>query len=110
MTDEEIEAAILAALTNYMNRDEVTQAIAAAIASVKTIRYEIVEELPETGEDNVIYFVPIENASEPNLYEEYMWINGKYEPIGTTSIKLSDYWAKTELTAMTSEQLAEILV
>lgn len=110
MTDEEIEAAILAALTNYMTTDEVTSAIASAIASVKTLSIEIVNELPSEGASNIIYFVPIENASEPNLYAEYVWINGKFEPIGTTSVKLSDYWAKTELTAMTPDQLAEILV
>lgn len=110
MTEEEIEAAILAALTDYMTAEQVTQAIATAIASVKNIRIEIVDQLPATGETNVIYFVPIENPTDPNLYEEYVWINDKYEPIGTTAVKLSDYWAKTDLTAITTEQLSEILV
>lgn len=110
MTDEEIEAAIAAALVGYATTDYVTQAIATAIASVQTLRIEIVSSLPETGESNVIYFVPMTDPKESNSYEEYIWINGGYELIGTTQIDLSDYWSKTELTAMTAEELEEILV
>lgn len=110
MTDEEIEAVITAALASYATTSFVTQAIASAIASVETLRIEIVTALPETGESNVIYFVPMTNPREPNLYEEYIWINGSYELIGTTQIDLSNYWSKTELTAMTAEELEEILV
>lgn len=110
MTDEEIEAAITAALVGYATTDYVTQAIATAIASVQTLRIEIVSSLPETGESNVIYFVPMTDPKESNSYEEYIWINGGYELIGTTQINLSDYWSKTELTAMTAEELEEILV
>lgn len=110
MTDEEIEAAITAALTGYATTSFVTQSIASAIASVETLRIEIVTTLPETGESNVIYFVPMTNPKDSNLYEEYIWINGSYELIGTTQIDLSNYWSKTELTAMTTEELEEILV
>lgn len=110
MTDEEIEAAITAALTGYATTSFVTQAIASAIASVETLRFEIVSELPETGDSNVIYFVPMADPKESNSYEEYIWINGGYESIGTTQIDLSGYWSKIELTAMTADELEEILV
>lgn len=110
MTDEEIEAAITAALMGYATTSFVTQAIASAIASVETLRIEIVSTLPETGESNVIYFLPMADPKELNLYEEYIWINEGYELIGTTQIDLSGYWSKTELTAMTAEELEEILV
>lgn len=110
MTDEEIEAAITAALAGYATTSFVTQAIASAIASVETLRIEIVSALPETGESNVIYFVPMAEPKESNSYEEYIWVNGGYELIGTTQIDLSGYWAKAELTAMTAEELEEILV
>lgn len=110
MTDEEIEAAILAALTGYMTSEQVTQAIATAIASVKTLQIEIVDTLPAEGDGNKIYFVSADDAKEPNLYNEYAWINGRFEPIGTTAINLANYWSKTELTPITSEQLQEILV
>lgn len=110
MTDEEIEAAITAALTGYATKSFVTQLIASAIASVETLRIEIVSALPETGESNVIYFVPMTDPKESNSYEEYIWIDKGYELIGTTQVDLSNYWAKAELTAMTAEELEEILV
>lgn len=110
MTDEEIEAAITAALTGYATTSFVTQAIASAIASVETLRIEIVSELPETGESNIIYFVAMADPKESNSYEEYIWVNGEYELIGTTQIDLSGYWSKIELTAMTADELEEILV
>lgn len=58
----------------------------------------------------MIYFVPMADPKESNFYEEYIWVNGGYELIGTTQIDLSGYWAKAELTAMTAEELEEILV
>lgn len=110
MTDDEIEAAILAALTNYMTSEQVTQAIASAIASVKTIKIEIVDTLPETGDSNSIYFVPAANGADPNLYNEYIYVNERWEQIGSTAIDMSQYWSRTDLTAITQEQLREILV
>ena len=47
---------------------------------------ELVEELPEQGEERVLYFVPYGEGSEPDYYEEYIWIEDKYEKIGSTEI------------------------
>lgn len=110
ITDEEFEEAITTTLKDYATTSFVTQTIASAIASVETLRIEIVPELPAIGESNVIYFLPMANPKESNSYEEYIWVNGSYELIGTTQINLSNYWSKLELTAMTDEELEEILV
>lgn len=32
----------------------------------------IVDELPETGEEGILYLVPIEDPEEGNYYEEYV--------------------------------------
>lgn len=109
MTDEEIEAAISAVLTDYATTDYVTRSIAAAIASVKNVRIEISESLPENGESNVIYFVPMKNPNDSNFYEEWVWINESWELIGTTQVDLSNYWGKTELMPITAQELEEIL-
>lgn len=109
MTDEEIEAAIGAVLTDYATTEYVTRSIAAAIASVKNVRIEISESLPENGESNVIYFVPMKNPSDSNFYEEWVWINKSWELIGTTQVDLSNYWGKTELMPITAQELEEIL-
>lgn len=54
------------------------------------IKYEIVEELPAEGEDGVIYLVP----DGKGTYDEYLWIETKFEKIGSTDIDLTDYAKK----------------
>ena len=62
-----------------------------AIGSVSTIRFSIVNELPSTGESNIIYLVPNTASSEKNVYDEYIWVNNAFEIIGSTAIDLSNY-------------------
>lgn len=51
---------------------------------------EIVEELPEIGDAHTIYFLNA-GGSTGDVYDEYMYINGAWERLGTTSVDLSDY-------------------
>ena len=37
--------------------------------------FEIVRELPEVGATNVLYFIPIDDAEDDNLFEEWVWLN-----------------------------------
>lgn len=48
----------------------------------------IVEELPETGQNGKIYLVPSEDGEEPDIYDEYLWIQStsSFERIGSTKI------------------------
>lgn len=70
------------------------------IASIVTTTFEVVDQLPEQGESNVIYLVPNEQAAD-NEYEEYIWVNNKWELIGTTRVDLTPYY--------TSEQVDQLL-
>lgn len=108
-TDEEMQDAIAAALTDYMTETEINDAIVEAIRSVSGLRYEPVEELPETGESNVIYLLPNGNEGEDDYYDEWFYYNGKWERLGTGGMNLAGYWSKEELTIMTAEELEEIL-
>lgn len=58
---------------------------------------EVVQTLPTTGEENTIYFVPKEGGANPDVYDEYMYINGAWEKIGSTEVDLSNYYNKTEV-------------
>ena len=58
---------------------------------------EVVQTLPETGEANTIYFVPKEGGANPDVYDEYMYINNAWEKIGSTEVDLSNYYNKTEV-------------
>lgn len=64
------------------------------IASGVNFKVEIVAQLPSVGQEGVIYFV----GSQPP-YEEYIYVNGKFELIGTGQIDLSNYVTKPELGA-----------
>ena len=55
------------------------------------LHIEIVDELPDEGSPDTIYFVPREDPETGNYYEEYMWIDDAWELIGTTQIDLSNY-------------------
>lgn len=64
--------------------------------------FKIVESLPESGPDeedkNKIFLVPKESEEESDVYDEYIWVNDKWESIGSSKITvdLSDYLTKTE--------------
>lgn len=56
----------------------------------------IVEELPTTGADGVLYLIKKDTASGDDLYNEYLYADGKWNLIGNTHIDLSDYYTKME--------------
>lgn len=47
----------------------------------------------EEGIDIKIYA----ETPQGNIYEEYMWINGSYELIGSTEVNLTNYYTKSEI-------------
>lgn len=108
-TNSDVTSAITTALADYMTTTEVNEAIAAVVVESSGIKIELVDTLPEAGESNIIYFVP-NGKTGNNIKDEYMWINGKWEFMGSTSIDLANYWSKDDLTIMTSAELQEILV
>lgn len=59
----------------------------------------IVNELPQTGQENTIYLVPLVTPeSQENRYAEYVYINDNWELLGKIGIQvdLTDYYTKTE--------------
>ena len=50
-----------------------------------------VDKLPEVGSDRILYLLPKDGLLSENLYDEYLWIDGVYEPVGTTAVDLSNY-------------------
>lgn len=69
-----------------------------------SLHREIVQSLPLTGDETVIYMVPITGSGDDN-YDEYMWINNAYEIIGHTKVDLTDYYNKTQVdTALSGKQ------
>ncbi len=58
--------------------------VKALLNSQEKIKKAIVESLPSSGEENIIYLVK-NSSSGNNVYDEYMWIDSKWEKIGDTA-------------------------
>lgn len=91
--EDELEA------KNYVNQTELQD----AIAHIEHFHREIVEALPVTGMDNVLYMVR-KSGTGGDIYNEYIWVglsnseNG-YEFLGTTATDLTDYYKKSQVDA-----------
>ena len=75
-------------ITNTYSKEEVDK----LISHIHSFKVEIVDELPETGENNILYLVSKDpddkNLNKPeghNYYDEYVWIDTYFEYIGNTS-------------------------
>lgn len=78
--------------------DKINEIVSSGIGQVTTFSFQVVEELPSSGTSNHIYLVPISGSTESdNYYEEYCYINSKWELIGTTKVDLTAYAKKTDI-------------
>ena len=60
-----------------------------------------VDKLPEIGEKNKIYLVPAENGA----FDEYYWINDKWELLGNVALDLSDYPTFNQMNSAINEAI-----
>ena len=111
VTNKEVNVTVPTAVSDLTNdsgfqtQTQVAAAIAAAVDAITGIDFAIVQALPATGVKGTIYLVAAENnGMQGDVYNEYIWLDpvnetpGRFEKIGTTEAKLSNYWSKSELT------------
>ena len=97
------QADFTTAIADYSTTTQMNSAIASAIAGVTQFDYEIVQELPSTGEKGVIYLVPNTGSGE-NIYDEYIYIVsgtpavGHFELFGTQMVELIEYKGSATVT------------
>ena len=53
-------------------------------------KYEVVDELPSTGVEGTIYLVPSSTSPSGDIYDEYIYVDGGFEKIGTTKADLAN--------------------
>lgn len=96
-------------LSDYYTKTETDTKIAEA-KSIIPKRY-IVDTLPtEDIDTNGTYLVPAESPNENNLYDEYAYINGAWEKIGSAvEVDLSSYYTKDEMDYTVNTLQDEIL-
>lgn len=98
-------------LTNgagFQTASDVNSAISSAIADISGISYSIVTSLPATGEAGVIYLIS-NSGTNPNIYDEYIYVNNAFEKIGTTDVDLSGYVQTSDLIAITNTEIDTIV-
>ena len=83
--------------------------VTAAITDVSTFHAEIVEELPSTGASNILYLVAKTGSESGNVYDEYLYIGGAWELIGSTGMDLSGYVKSSEMHALTNSEITAII-
>ena len=86
-------------LVNYYRKSETysQEQINSLIGSITTINFKVVDSLPGTGENNLIYLVPSSKQEENNVKDEYIWVDNSWELIGSTKIDLSNYYTRDEV-------------
>lgn len=85
----EVKSMVLEETTKREEADkelkELIEALDEKVDNLKLIEFKKVDELPETGQSNIIYLVPHEHGSEDS-YDEYVYVNDQWEKIGNTDI------------------------
>ena len=66
----------------------------------------VVQSLPQTGIANRLYLVPKSSPAGQNIHDEYLYVNGKWEQVGTVAVDLGNYYTKGEANNKTNELIA----
>ena len=68
------------------------------------VKFKVVNELPETDTENAIYLLPVTEGAEDNLFDEYIWVNGKWEKIGSAAVAvdMTGYVKNTDIATSTT--------
>ena len=99
-TKEEIDAKLTALenkipdISNYYNKSEVNN----LINSISTLSYKKVDTLPADPQTNIIYLVPKTDTESQDVYDEYLYVDGNWEKIGSTEVNLDGYVTTDALT------------
>lgn len=80
------------------------------ISDARHMKKEIVAEKPSTGDDNTIYLVGPKGDGD-NVYEEWLFINSKWEKVGDTSteVNLDGYLKETDIQAISTEEINQAM-
>lgn len=80
------------------------------INDAKHMKKEIVAEKPASGDENTMYLVGPKGDGS-NIYEEWLFVNNKWEKIGDTSttVNLDGYIKEEDLTSISNEEINQAM-
>lgn len=97
--------------TQVATTEFVDTAITNAMSGIAGIKFEFVQTLPATGDNDTFYFVPDASGSGTNNFIEYVWNSNanKFEEIGRPSVDLSGYMKSADYPLITEAEIDEIV-
>ena len=104
-----IDSTVTADGTNAVTGKAVYDFVTAAIAGISGFHAEIVSVLPDVGQTNILYLLAKSTAASGDGYDEYLYINGAWERVGSTDIDLSGYVQASEMHAITNSEINSIV-
>lgn len=78
------------------NQGKILKSLIDAIKEFSIVVLQNGEELPEIGESHTIYLKKKTDAQN-DVYSEYLYIDNKWEIVGTTDVDLSNYYTKDQV-------------
>ena len=103
-------------LLNYYLKSETytKQEVNNLIGQIATLQFQVVNELPQTGDSKYIYLVPSANPKTKNVKDEYIWTNNAWEQIGSTQVDLTGYatesWVNTQISGFLTQTQIQTLI
>lgn len=79
-------------LANYYTKDQVNS----QISSIPKFAIAVVTDLPTANISNTTIYLKKTGSDTQNLYTEYIYVNSKWEQLGTQKLDLSGYLTKTD--------------
>lgn len=78
-------------INSTWSSSKITSEIQVAISNSSHLTREVVQSKPQNPSENVIYLIPQDNPVTENIYDEWMFIDGDWELIGSTETSLTGY-------------------
>lgn len=98
-TIEEIKSSF----DNYYDKDTVNT----MLGDLSSLNILVVETLPVTDiSTSTIYLKPNTQSGTDNIYDEYIYVNNKWEIIGSTAVDLSNFYDKTTIDTKLADKAA----
>ena len=74
--------------------------------------------LNSVGQEKVFYFLPKEDSTDLDYYDEYLYVNNRWDKVGSTKIDLSNYYQKNQINELlnskeniiTEDELRNIII
>lgn len=88
-----LEAQVQADLENYYTKTQVD----GMVSAIPKFAIDPVDTLPTENISNTTVYLLKTGEESQNLYTEYIYVNNKWEELGTQTVDLTGYYTKTEV-------------